>query len=305
MPFMSTANRFLFRQTTASLLLAAACTPALAHDDPPEQCSLCEEWNQPKAPFQIYGNTYYVGTAGLSAVLVTSPQGHILLDGALIQSAPLIAKNIEALGFRLQDVKLILNSHAHTDHAGGIAGLQRRTGARVAASASGAKALRDGLVASDDPQFDANSKIPRVTEVDVITDGEFATVGSLKLKAVATPGHTPGATTWTWRSCKDGRCLNIVYADSLNAYSNKTFRFTGDTTHPDLSASFNASIDKVRNLACDIIIAVHPGMTDLFERAAKKTNSDSRFINPNGCRDFAADAQKLLDSRLKQESSQP
>ena len=131
---------------TAALLLAA--NNALAPD--PINCGSCAEWNKPVAPFNIYGNTYYVGTAGLSSVLVTSPQGHVLLDGALPQSAPLIQKNIEALGFRMQDVKLILNSHAHFDHAGGIAALQKASGATVAHSAHGARVLREGAPAADE-----------------------------------------------------------------------------------------------------------------------------------------------------------
>ncbi len=291
----------MLKKIAAALMMAAAIAPAVAHDDAPEQCSMCEEWNRPQAPFQIYGNTWYVGTKGLSAVLVTSPEGHILLDGALIQSAPLIAKNIETLGFRIQDVKLILNSHAHSDHAGGIARLQRMSGAKVVASASGAKALRDGHVVSDDPQYEPKSTLPRVAAVDVVSDGDAVSVGALRLKAIYTPGHTPGATTWTWQSCEDGRCLNVVYADSLNAYSNKTFRFTGSATQPDLSASFNASIDKVRNLACDVIVSVHPGATDLFKKAAARTAKLNPFIDANGCRDYVVDPQQLLDKRLKQE----
>ncbi len=291
----------MLKQIAAALMLAAAIAPAVAHDDATEQCSMCEEWNRPQAPFNIYGNTWYVGTAGLSAVLVTSPEGHILLDGALIQSAPLIAKNIAMLGFRIEDVKLILNSHAHSDHAGGIAGLQRMSGAKVVASASGAKALLDGHVVLDDPQYYVKSTLPRVAAVDVVGDGDTVSIGALRLKAIYTPGHTPGATTWTWQSCDNGRCLDIVYADSLNAYSNDSFRFTGDATHPDLSASFNASIDKVRKLACDVVVAVHPGMTDTFEKAKAKTATHNPFIDANGCRAYVTDAQQLLDKRLKQE----
>jgi metallo-beta-lactamase class B len=295
----------MLKNITAALLLAAVIAPAVAHDDAPDQCSMCEEWNRPQVPFQIVGNTWYVGTAGLSAVLVTSPQGHVLLDGALVQSAPVIAKNIEALGFRIQDVKLILNSHAHNDHAGGIAGLQRLSGARVAASPSGAKALRDGVFVSDDPQFDPKSRIPRVASVDEVHDGDVIAVGPLRLTAVATPGHTPGATTWTWQSCENGKCYNVVYADSLNAISNDGFRFSGDATHPDLRASFNTSIDKVRKLACDVIVSVHPFFTDTFAKAAAKTATSNSFITTDGCSKYAATAQRMLDERLSKEAQKP
>ena len=105
------------------------------------ECPACAEWNVPQRPFRLHGDTYFVGTHGLSAILITSPQGHVLIDGGLPQSAPIIRANVESLGFHMRDVKLILNSHAHYDHAGGIAELQRASGARVLASAWSAKAM--------------------------------------------------------------------------------------------------------------------------------------------------------------------
>ncbi|GJI89817.1 MBL fold metallo-hydrolase [Duganella hordei] len=124
-----------------------------------------DDWNKPVDPFQIYGNSYYVGMAGLSSVLVTSPQGHILIDGGFPDSAPLIAAGIRKLGFRLRDVKLILSSHDHWDHAGGIAELQRLTGAAVVASPSTAAALKRGSMDEDDPQFEGNTPYPKVSKV--------------------------------------------------------------------------------------------------------------------------------------------
>jgi metallo-beta-lactamase class B len=163
---------------TAALLLAAH--GASAQDA--INCSSCAEWNQPVAPFNIHGNTWYVGTAGLSAVLVSGPQGHVLLDGALPQSAPLIRKNIEALGFKITDVKLILNSHAHFDHAGGIAALQQASGATVAHSPHGAQVLRDGTPGKDDPQYDPQERayIRKVAQVKAVADGETLSVGPLR-----------------------------------------------------------------------------------------------------------------------------
>jgi metallo-beta-lactamase class B len=110
------------------------------------------EWNQPQEPVRIFGDTYYVGVAGLSSVLIATNDGLILLDGDLPQSVPLIEGSIRKLGFRVEDIKLILNSHAHFDHAGGIAALQRDSGAVAAASPSGANALHQGHVVADDPQ---------------------------------------------------------------------------------------------------------------------------------------------------------
>lgn len=156
----------------------------------------------PQQAFRIYGNTYYVGTHGLSSVLIASEGGHVLIDGALPESAPLIAANIRSLGFRIQDVKLILNSHAHFDHAGGIAELQRLSGARVAASRWTADVMKKGEVPRDDPQFGALRPIARVARVETFEDGETLRAGSLAVTAHLTPGHTPGGTSWTWRSCE-------------------------------------------------------------------------------------------------------
>jgi len=282
-----------------ALLLAA--NGALAQDA--IQCSSCTEWNQPVAPFNIHGNTYYVGTAGLSAVLVTSPQGHVLLDGALPQSAPLIRKNIEALGFRMRDVKLILNSHAHFDHAGGIAALQQASGATVAHSPHGARVLRDGTSGTDDPQYDPKERahIPKVAQVKEVGEGETLAVGPLRMTAHFTPGHTPGGITWTWQSCEGGKCLDMVYADSLTAVSTDGFHYTGGPGYPDRSASFRDTIAKVGRLKCDIVIAAHPSATDAFGKAARKTKQANPFIDPDGCRKLAAGAAQKFEARVQRE----
>lgn len=290
--------------------LAAAASAALAHeDDAAVHCDSCAEWNQPQQPFNLYGNTWYVGTGGLSAVLITSGQGHILLDGALPQSAPLIARNIESLGFRLKDVKLIVNSHAHYDHAGGIAALRRMTGAAVAASASGARVLEAGTLGTDDPQYDAKKPVhvEQTPSVRVVKDGEVLRVGELALSAHLTPGHTPGSTTWSWTSCEDGRCLNVVYADSLNPVSLDGYYFSGQTgagSADDISASFKASIAKVAALPCDIIISVHPDSSGLFEKLAGRKAGANPFIDPASCRNYAAKADRALTARLAREAQE-
>ncbi|MFA9218565.1 MAG: subclass B3 metallo-beta-lactamase [Sphingomonadaceae bacterium] len=287
---------------SALLAMAAATGSAQAHDAA-VNCDNCAEWNHPVKPFNVYGNTWYVGVDGLSSVLVTGPQGHILLDGGLPQSAPLIEANIKALGFRMQDVKLILNSHAHWDHAGGIAALQRASGAVVAASPSGALALQRGTNGVDDPQYQANPvvHVAKVANVKVVQDGQLLKVGTISATAHMTPGHTPGGTTWTWTSCEGAGCLNVVYADSLNPYASGDFKFTGKGKSPDISASFAASIAKVAALKCDIIISVHPGFTEVMEKAAARTPDRNPFIDANGCREYAADASERLSKRLAQE----
>lgn len=286
---------------------AAGAQPGLK-PDPPKPCDACAEWNAPHEPFRIFGNTYYVGVAGLSSVLIASEQGHILLDGGLPQSAALIDANIRALGYRTQDVKLIVNSHAHYDHAGGIAALQRASGARVAASAAGARALEQGQPPADDPQFgfgpEANG-FPATKGVRAVKDGETLRVGELAVTARLTPGHTPGSAAWTWRSCEGSRCLDVVYADSLTAVSSPGFRFSGDAERAGLERSFRKSIATVAALPCDIVVSTHPGFTGLDEKLEQraKQGHGNPFVDPQGCRAYAAEATRRLDARLKAEAA--
>jgi metallo-beta-lactamase class B len=270
--------------------------------DPPKMCPSCSMWNAPVDPFRVFGNTYYVGTEGLSSVLVTSDRGHILLDGALPQSAEQIDAHIRTLGFNLKDVKLIVNSHAHYDHAGGIHALQAASGATVAASASGANALARGENTTDDPQYgfghDSN-EFPRVGHVHVVKDGDVLRVGPLAVTAHLTPGHTPGSTTWTWKSCEASRCLDVVYVDSLNAVSADGFKYSSDRVRV---AAFRKSIASVAALPCDVMISVHPSFSHLFEKRARDGKGErDAFVDPHGCREYADSMQALLDRRLSEE----
>ncbi len=286
-------------------------TAAVAHAHQPPAldaklaCAFCEEWNVPQKPFKVVGNTYYVGTSELTAMLVTSPQGHILLDGALPQSAPLIAASIEALGFRLKDVKLILNSHAHFDHAGGIAALQQLTGAQVVASVHGAQVLRDGEVGKDDPQYDTVTPMrwPKIAKVRGVVDGEVVRLGPLALTAHLTPGHTPGSTTWSWKACEKGRCINFVYADSLTPVSTDGFRYTGNATTPERMTLFKRSVAKVGALKCDAIVSTHPGFTDTLDKLAARTEASNAFIDSAACREYAASSLERLEKRIATEAA--
>jgi metallo-beta-lactamase class B len=286
-----------------ALLAALAQTPATLQPDPPHRCADCDAWNRPYEPFKIFGNSYYVGAEGVSAVLITSNGGSILLDGGLPQTAAVIDGNIRRLGFKTTDVKLIVNSHAHYDHAGGINALQRLSGATVAASPAGKRAIEQGEPTADDPQYAfgrAANGFPAVKNVRPVADGETLRVGNLAITAHHTPGHTPGATTWTWRSCDGGTCYDIVYADSLNAVSADSFRFTAS---PGLVETFKKSIARVEALPCDIIVSVHPNNTDMDGKVKKRQvqASPDPFVNPNGCRAYAKGAAARLDARIAEE----
>jgi metallo-beta-lactamase class B len=261
-------------------------------------------WNETQAGFKVFGNTYFVGTKGLGSVLITSPGGHVLLDGALPESVPKIVANMRTLGFKVEDVKLIVNSHVHYDHAGGIGELQRMSGARVAASVPAAKVLMNGTSGPDDPQFGILPPIDRVARVDVVHDGQTLTVGALSLTAHATPGHTPGGTSWSWRSCEGTRCLDVVYADSLSPVSADSFLFTRSATYPGVLQDFEKTYRTLEALPCDIVITPHPGFTNLFEKlAAREGGKADAFVDPAGCTRYAATGRKSLAQRVATERS--
>lgn len=274
-------------------------------EDPPIRCERCAAWNVSREPFRVFGNTYYVGVADLSAILIAGRDGLILLDGALPQSAGQIAANITKLGFRTEDVELIVNSHAHPDHAGGIAALQRASGAIVATSAAGAAALRRGEPTEDDPQFgfraDGSNGFPKVPEVRGVSDGETLRVGELALTAHLTPGHTPGSTTWTWRSCEGERCLDIVYADSLSAVSAPGFKFGA----AGRAQTFARSISTVEKLPCDVLLTPHSWDFDLNGKLKRRAGQPdvNPFVQPDACRAYAETARKNLNRRLDEEKT--
>ena len=257
-------------------------------------------WSDPQDPFTVYGNTYYVGTAGIAAVLITSPDGHVLIDGTTDQGAKVVAANIRTLGYRIEDVKYILSSHSHEDHAGGIAALQKLSGAVVLAGADNVEALRTGISPAHDPQFGALANFPGAANVRAVADGEVVKLGSLAVKAHYTPGHTAGGVSWTWQSCEAGSCKAMVFGDSLTAVSADTYRFSA---HPEVIAALQSSFAKVEALPCDILIAAHPEVNDIWGRKAKVTEQGrAAYIDTEACRALAEKGRKRLATRLASEA---
>ena len=272
-------------------------------------CPSCAEWNAPQRPFRVHGDSWYVGTHGLSAILVASPEGHVVIDGGLPESAPLITANIRALGFRVEDVKLVLNSHAHYDHAGGIAALQRASGAAVAAHPWSAAVMRRGTTLREDPQFEIALAYPAVRAVRELADGETVRVGPIALTAHFTGGHTPGGTSWSWRSCErtsesaGERCLDVVYADSQTPVSADGFLFSRNTTYPSAVADFERGFALLEGLSCDVLLTPHPGASGMLERlAAREAGTVDAFRDPAGCRDYAARSRRQLARRIASEA---
>lgn len=265
-----------------------------------DQCPSCAEWNEPHPPVRVHGDTYLVGTGGLSAVLITSPDGHVLIDGGLPNSAPLIMENIRALGFDVADIELILNSHAHYDHAGGIAAIQRASGARVAASPASAPVLGRGSSGPDDPQYEVALDFPAVAAVESFAYGDTLRVGPISLTAHAAAGHTPGGTSWSWRSCDAEGCLDLVYADSQTPVSADGFRFSDSERYPSAVADFERTFALLERLPCDVLITPHPGASSLWQRLA---DGKRALVDPGACRRYAAAGRQQLARRLQEEAA--
>jgi metallo-beta-lactamase class B len=292
----------------AALLLPAAAPAGAQRPDTAAytaaECPPCAEWNAPQQPFRIHGDAWYVGTRGLSAVLLTSPAGHVLVDAGLPESAPLILRNVRALGFRPEDIRVIVNSHAHYDHAGGIAAVQRASGARVLLGEWSAPVVRAGRTSADDPQFAIHLAYPPAARVEAIAYGDTVRVGPIRLVPHRTAGHTPGGTSWTWRSCEGegaaARCVDVVYADSQTPVSADGFLFSRGDAYPTAVADFERGFATLESLPCDVLLTPHPGASGMFERLPVRKDAALR-VDGGACRRYAASARRALAERLARE----
>jgi len=267
----------------ASALAMTASSGALA-----QSAEQRAKWNGPREPFRITGNLYYVGTSGLSAYLITGPRGHVLIDGALPESAPLIAANIRKLGFKLSDVKYLLSNHSHVDHAGGLAELKRLTGARMVSSAA------------DKPDLEAGTTIGRTDIADfpavkvdrVIGDGDRLTLGPIALTAILTPGHTKGATSWMTRIGN----RNVIFTSSISVAGQN---LVNNKDYPNSAADFRASFAKLRALKADIFLSFHAEAFALDEKRAKaQAGAADAFVDPGELSRQVDLAEKAFDATL-------
>lgn len=259
-------------------------------------CQDWDEWDRPAPPVRIHANTYLVGTCGISAILITGDEGHVLIDSGTETGAELVAENIRQLGFRLGDIKYLLISHEHIDHVGGIARLQQMTGATLVASAPAAKVLNTGVPSVDDPQAGMHKPFPAAQVGRVIADGGDVRLGNIRLFAMTTPGHTPGALSWRWESCDGGVCRTMVYADSLSPVSRDDYKFSD---HPGYLAAYRASIAKIAASPCEILLTPHPSASAMRDRMIGK----QALFDTEGCRNYAAKLTQSLDERLAKEAA--
>lgn len=294
-------NRLSF--LLAFSLVLAACGPRELEPDARFECERCDEWNEPQEPFRIHGNTWYVGTDGLSSILIETDDGLILIDGGLPQSAARIDASIRAIGFDPLNIKAILVSHPHFDHAGGVAALQRMTRANVFSSEAGAVTLSSGHLSEDDPQYVADpdseagsGSFPAISNVTAVGDGEFVSVGSVNVKAHYTPGHTKGSVTWTWESCALNTCLSVVYADSLTAVSVEGFSFANSGAADRMVESAG----RIADLDCDILLSPHPFFFGMYDKLERRDEGNP-FVNSLACTFYAESALEWLERRLEAE----
>ncbi|KLE35719.1 subclass B3 metallo-beta-lactamase [Aurantiacibacter luteus] len=251
-------------------------------------------WVAPAPPVHVFGNTYDVGTCGITALLVTSPDGHVLLDSGMPEAADLVLANIAALGADPADVEWVLSSHEHLDHVGATAEILRRTGARAAVLAAAAPQMASGQPLPEDPQAGGIPPFEGFPVARAMQDGETLRVGSLAFTVHANPAHTPGSASWTWRSCEDGVCRTMAYADSLSTPAAEGYRFSD---HPDYVAQVRRGFAAVAALPCDILLTPHPSQSAMDERLAS-----GDLAVPQACATYARGAEARFDALLAREA---
>jgi metallo-beta-lactamase class B len=282
------------RPISLALLLSLLPTLAAAQAD-----ETSRSWNQPVEPFRIAGNLYYVGASDITSFLITTPQGHILIDGGFVETVPLIRANVKKLGFRLEDVKFLLNNHAHYDHAAGLAELKKLTGAKLVVAEGDAPLLAAG--GHGDFAFGDKYLFPPVQADRTIKDGDTVSLGGVTLTAHVTSGHTKGCTTWTMK-VKDGeRTLDVVFAGSVSVNPGVTLAV--NPKYPKIAEDYSHSFETLKALPCDLFLSSHGSFFDLTEKAERlrKGESPNPFIDPKGYRAYLARMEGRFRTQLAEE----
>jgi metallo-beta-lactamase class B len=272
------------------MLLTIALALSLAA---PQASAQFREWNQPIEPFRIAGPLYYVGPANITSLLVATPSGHVLVDGGLEETAPIVIENIRKLGFRVEDVRVILSTHAHTDHAGGLARLKAVTGAKLYAGAADVDLLARG--GRGDFAFADTLPFPPVKADVAVEDGREITFGGLVIRAISTPGHTKGCTTWSF-AVKDGETTRRVVM--IGGTTAPGYTLVGNTSYPSIATDFEATFRKLRALPADIVLEGHGFAFDLeAKRTGRKPFVDTAAMKETADRAEAAFRKQLQEQQ--------
>ena len=283
-----------------AVLTLLAVSPAMAQTSPFAQARI--GWNKPQKPFRVIDNIYYVGTAGVSAWLIFTLQGFILIDGGLPESAKQIEANIKTLGFDIKDVRLILNSHAHFDHAGGLAQLKKNSGARLLASEGDKPLLERGR----SPGPTANDPFPRVSVDRTIQDGDTAMLGGVVLTAVVTPGHSPGCTNWTMPVVEGTADHNEIFFCSMSTGNNT---LVNNSYHPSIAQDYRNSFARLKKIDADVLLAAHGDQMGLAKKAATVEDNEKKkvrgaanpFVVKGEFQRLLAAQEKAFDTELKRQ----
>jgi metallo-beta-lactamase class B len=263
-----------------------------------------DSWKAPTPPRKLIGNIHYVGAIGVSSYLITTPEGHILIDTGFEDTVPIIQKGVEQLGFRLSDIKVLLSSHAHVDHVGGHARMKRLTGARVDASAADARVLKSGG-ADDFIPLPKDLILYEPVETDrVINEGDTVSLGGITLTAHLTPGHTRGATTWTMDVREHDRVFHVVFFSGTTI--NEGTKLLNNSAYPSIVEDYTATFAKLKMLPCDIFFAPHGGQFAMAEKFARLDRGDlpNPLIDPEGWRVSVERSEKAFLTELKKETAQ-
>jgi metallo-beta-lactamase class B len=254
-------------------------------------------WREPFDPVKVIGNIYYVGTRGLSSFLIVTPAGGIVIDSGEAETVPFIRANVEKLGFRLSDVRLLLTGHAHFDHVGGHADLRRLTGAQVVVMDADREALESGV---DRSALGGTGWQP--VHIDrVVKDGDVVTLGGATLTAHLTPGHTQGCTTWTMETTENGRRYQVAFVCSVTI--NEGVRLVGNTRVPAIADHYARAFRMLRELKPDVFVAEHGSVFGLEAKAARAraAGQPNPFVDPDGYQRFVDRSEQTYLKQLRAE----
>ena len=261
--------------------------------------ALLAKWNKPTEPFKIIGNVYYVGTDGLASYLITSPQGHILVDAVMPESTSQIKASIEKLGFKITDIKYVLNTHAHIDHTGGLAELKQASGGQMVAGEADKPLLEGGYYPGAEEE--AALKFPPVKVDRTVREGDKVTIGDVTLTARETPGHSPGCTSWEF-SVKDGDATRsvLIFCSGTVALN----RLVGSPTYSGIVADYRKTFARAKDMKVDVLLAPHPEMYRMQDkRAMMSDGAPNPFVNPGEFNTYAATLQKAFEDALAKQTA--
>lgn len=259
------------------------------------------EWNAPEKPFRLAGRIYYVGTAELACFLIHTPQGHILVDGGMPSTAPLIEQSIRELGFKPEDIRILLATQAHFDHVGSHAHFKKLSGARVEAMTGDAELLRNGgksdYLMGSDPAF----HFPRVAVDRVLKDGDIVTIGGVRLTARHTPGHTPGSTTFLMDIDESGREYQVAFLASVTV--NPGTRLVKDPSYPGILEDYRQTFEILESLKPDIFVSGHASFFNLKAKRARMNEKApaEAFVDPDGYSRLIANRKKDFEALVEKQ----